>query len=53
VGYVDQLYAKPELAVKGWRDKLPLEKLVYQDRWPETSHVLDFYRVVECRKRAE
>ncbi|CAN7474278.1 5,6-dimethylbenzimidazole synthase [Rhizobium sp. LjRoot254] len=51
VGYVDQLYSKPELAVKGWREKLPLEKLVYQEHWPETSHVLDFYRVVECRAR--
>ena len=50
VGFVDQLYSKPELAVKGWREKLPLEKLVYQEHWPEASHVLDFYRQIECRK---
>ena len=50
VGYVDQLHTRPELAAKGWREKLPLDKLVYRERWPERSHVLDFYRVVECRK---
>jgi 5,6-dimethylbenzimidazole synthase len=51
VGFVDQLYAKSELAVKGWREKLPLARLVYRERWPETSHVLDFYREVDCRQR--
>lgn len=35
VGFVDQLYAEPELAVKGWRQRLPLEELVYEERWPE------------------
>jgi 5,6-dimethylbenzimidazole synthase len=33
VGYVDQLYTAPELAVKGWRQRLPLEELVFSDRW--------------------
>ncbi|MFS2154360.1 5,6-dimethylbenzimidazole synthase [Rhizobium sp. Rhizsp42] len=33
VGYVDQLYEEPELAVKGWRQRLPLEELVFADRW--------------------
>ncbi|WP_026283710.1 5,6-dimethylbenzimidazole synthase [Rhizobium sp. 2MFCol3.1] len=35
VGYVDQLYEEPELAVKGWRQRLPLEELVFTDRWGE------------------
>ena len=52
VGYVDQLYVKPELAVKGWRDKLKLDKLIYEEHWPEHSHVLDFYREIECRRQA-
>ncbi len=33
VGYVDRLYEEPELAVKGWRQRLPLEDLVFADRW--------------------
>lgn len=33
VGYVDELYSEPELAVKGWRQRLPLEELVFSDRW--------------------
>lgn len=33
LGYVDELYSEPELAVKGWRQRLPLEELVYADRW--------------------
>lgn len=33
LGYVDRLYREPELAVKGWRQRLPLEALVFQDRW--------------------
>jgi 5,6-dimethylbenzimidazole synthase len=35
VGYVDRLYSEPELAVKGWRQRLPLEELVFHDRWQE------------------
>lgn len=35
VGYVDQLYREPELAVKGWRARLPLEDLIFTDRWGE------------------
>jgi 5,6-dimethylbenzimidazole synthase len=51
VGYVDQLYTSPELQVKGWREKIPLDKLIYRERWPEASHVLSFYREIECRKK--
>ena len=33
LGYVDRLYDEPELAIKGWRQRLPLEELVFADRW--------------------
>lgn len=33
VGYVDQLYTEPELAVKGWRQRLPLDQLVFRNGW--------------------
>lgn len=33
LGYVDELYSEPELAVKGWRQRLPLEELVFKDGW--------------------
>lgn len=35
LGRVDELYTEPELAVKGWRQRLPLEDLVFQDRWAQ------------------
>lgn len=33
LGYVDRLYQQPELAVKGWRQRLPLEELVFEEGW--------------------
>jgi 5,6-dimethylbenzimidazole synthase len=33
LGYVNELYNEPELAVKGWRDRLPLDELVFTDGW--------------------
>lgn len=33
LGYVDQLYREPELAVKGWRQRLPLDDLIFDNRW--------------------
>ena len=35
LGYVDKLYDQPELALKGWRQRLPLEDLVFEERWPD------------------
>jgi len=35
VGYVDELYDMPELAVKGWRNRLPLDKLVFEEGWQD------------------
>ncbi|WP_416796907.1 5,6-dimethylbenzimidazole synthase [Ciceribacter azotifigens] len=37
LGYVDALYGEPELAVKGWRQRLPLEDLVFSETWQERS----------------
>jgi 5,6-dimethylbenzimidazole synthase len=31
LGYVSELYSEPELAIKGWRQRLPLEDLIFQD----------------------
>ncbi len=33
LGYVDQLYREPELAVKGWRQRLPLDELIFEEGW--------------------
>ena len=35
VGFVDRAYARPELEVKGWAKRLPLEELIFDDRWGE------------------
>ncbi|WP_165219243.1 5,6-dimethylbenzimidazole synthase [Affinirhizobium pseudoryzae] len=35
LGYVETLYSEPELAIKGWRQRLPLEDLVFEGRWGE------------------
>ncbi|TCP33840.1 hypothetical protein EV662_1351, partial [Rhodovulum marinum] len=31
--FVDAFYAAPELALKGWRQRLPLESLVMDETW--------------------
>ncbi|PST21824.1 5,6-dimethylbenzimidazole synthase [Mesorhizobium plurifarium] len=33
LGFVDKLYREPELAAKGWRQRLPLEDLVFEEGW--------------------
>jgi 5,6-dimethylbenzimidazole synthase len=33
VGFVDRAYQRPELEVKRWASRLPLETLVFEDRW--------------------
>lgn len=33
VGYVDRLYDRPELALKGWRQRLPIDELVFDEVW--------------------
>lgn len=33
VGYVDRAYVRPELEVKRWACRLPLEELIFENRW--------------------
>lgn len=37
VGYVSHFNDRPDLEAAGWRERLPLEQLVYLDRWGETG----------------
>ncbi|KQZ54847.1 5,6-dimethylbenzimidazole synthase [Rhizobium sp. Root149] len=37
LGYVRELYQEPELAVKGWRQRLDLDQLICEERWRERS----------------
>ena len=33
LGYVDELYERPELEVKGWNRRLPLDEMIFEERW--------------------
>lgn len=33
LGYVDELYQQPELEVKGWNRRLPLDDLIFEEGW--------------------
>jgi 5,6-dimethylbenzimidazole synthase len=33
LGYVDELYEQPELQVKGWNRRLPLDDLIFEEGW--------------------
>lgn len=33
LGFVDRLYQEPELQIKGWRKRLPIDDLIFKDRW--------------------
>ncbi|QOL80025.1 5,6-dimethylbenzimidazole synthase [Pseudooceanicola spongiae] len=33
LGYVDELYEQPELEVKGWARRTPLEDLIFEGKW--------------------
>lgn len=35
MGYVDHFESQPELASSNWRQRLPLEELIYFDRWEQ------------------
>ena len=35
LGYVDELYLTPELEQRGWRKRLPLDELIFQDGWKD------------------
>lgn len=34
LGYVAELYDRPELEVKGWRRRLALDDLIFEEQWP-------------------
>lgn len=34
LGYVAELYDRPELEVKGWRARLALDDLIFEEQWP-------------------
>lgn len=33
IGFVDEHYNKPELEVKGWRSRIPLQDLIFEGAW--------------------
>lgn len=35
VGFVSSFYDQPELQQKGWRKRLPLDELIFNEYWPE------------------
>lgn len=37
LGYVDYFFEKPELEIANWRNRLPLEELIYFDQWENTQ----------------
>ena len=37
IGYVSQLYAQPELAARGWRQRLNIDELIFEDRWGQVA----------------
>lgn len=37
LGYVDALYERPELEVKGWNKRLPLDDLIFEETWRSDS----------------
>lgn len=37
LGYVDELYDRPELEVKGWSRRLPLDEMIFDGKWQGES----------------
>lgn len=37
VGYVDELYPHPELELRGWRERLALDDVIFAERWGEKA----------------
>lgn len=35
LGYVDELFDRPELEARGWRERLPLEAVIHEETWPK------------------
>ncbi|MBZ9602922.1 5,6-dimethylbenzimidazole synthase [Phyllobacterium chamaecytisi] len=39
IGYVDELHETPELEKRGWRKRLPLKELIFEDTWQDTTSI--------------
>lgn len=39
IGYVDELYTEPELAAKGWRQRLELSDLIFDEQWNRPAKI--------------
>lgn len=37
LGHVDTLFDQPELAARGWRQRIPLDSLIMEDRWDDAA----------------
>ncbi len=37
IGYADELYDAPELEKRGWRKRLPLEGLIFEEEWQRAA----------------
>jgi 5,6-dimethylbenzimidazole synthase len=37
LGYIDELYQRPELEAKGWRQRIDIESLVFSNHWGERA----------------
>ena len=37
LGYVSQLYNEPELAARGWRQRLDINDLIFEDHWGQAA----------------
>jgi 5,6-dimethylbenzimidazole synthase len=52
MGYVSHFKSKPELAEKGWRQRLPLEELVYFDQWESEKTADEDSLIAEITKQS-
>lgn len=41
LGHVKELHASPELEARGWRKRLDLRSLIFEDRWREIARATD------------
>ncbi|KZY31033.1 MULTISPECIES: 5,6-dimethylbenzimidazole synthase [unclassified Oleiphilus] len=46
MGYVSEFKVKPELESKGWRERLPLEDLIYFDQWQQQNRDDSLIKVI-------
>ncbi|MDR3373962.1 MAG: 5,6-dimethylbenzimidazole synthase [Ancalomicrobiaceae bacterium] len=61
LGYVEELYQRPELEAKGWAKRLRLDDLVFAERWgwthaapPRADHaIVGHYRMIEVERQGD